>query len=432
MIKKISLVIPLLVYAFPLIAFGDVPFSVITDVYRLEFADKNPSDSHISLEEYNEKRRTAGINDTVVIEFSSVQTLIDKAKCTNQPSSCKIQTINLYFDGKKIAVRDPNEGSLGRKPETIEFDLQYDSSANDSQENWADLNKKNWASLLGSPTLSSTFFQHPVNISVGLNTGPTYEMPQNITGGRFNIRRIDTDKFVICILLLIVISGVVLWSNGIKQKIREALSDIGPPPPDSQLKPWSLARCQMAFWFVLVAVSFLSIWVVTGALDTITGSVLALIGIGSGTALGSAMIDVSADSQAKIEELQIKEQKLTTDILSIDAKLATPGIASNQKTHLESLKKLIEANVTSTQSQILKRNSPSISQGFWNDLLNDQEGGAGFHRIQMFVWTLILGCIFVYSVWKSLSMPEFSETLLALQGLSAGTYLGFKIPDKKS
>jgi len=28
-------------------------------------------------------------------------------------------------------------------------------------------------------------------------------------------------------------------------------------------------------------------------------------------------------------------------------------------------------------------------------------------------------------------MPEFSATLLALQGITAGTYLGFKIPEKQ-
>jgi hypothetical protein len=31
-----------------------------------------------------------------------------------------------------------------------------------------------------------------------------------------------------------------------------------------------------------------------------------------------------------------------------------------------------------------------------------------------------------------LSMPEFSATLLALQGLTAGTFLGFKIPEKQA
>ena len=53
-------------------------------------------------------------------------------------------------------------------------------------------------------------------------------------------------------------------------------------------------------------------------------------------------------------------------------------------------------------------------------------------RFQMFVWTLILGIIFVVSVYKDLSMPEFSGTLLGLMGISSGTYLGFKFPEKKA
>ena len=39
-------------------------------------------------------------------------------------------------------------------------------------------------------------------------------------------------------------------------------------------------------WFILVTASFVFIWLVTGAVDTITGSLLALVGIGAGTALG--------------------------------------------------------------------------------------------------------------------------------------------------
>ena len=29
-------------------------------------------------------------------------------------------------------------------------------------------------------------------------------------------------------------------------------------------------------------------------------------------------------------------------------------------------------------------------------------------------------------------MPEFSDTLLALMGISAGTYIGFKIPERQT
>ena len=48
----------------------------------------------------------------------------------------------------------------------------------------------------------------------------------------------------------------------------------------------------------------------------------------------------------------------------------------------------------------------------------------------MFVWTLVLGIIFIASVYNNLSMPEFSSTLLGLMGISSGTYLGFKVPEK--
>ena len=35
-----------------------------------------------------------------------------------------------------------------------------------------------------------------------------------------------------------------------------------------------------------------------------------------------------------------------------------------------------------------------------------------FHRFQIFVWTLILGIMFVVNVYGELAMPEFSATLL--------------------
>jgi hypothetical protein len=63
------------------------------------------------------------------------------------------------------------------------------------------------------------------------------------------------------------------------------------------------------------------------------------------------------------------------------------------------------------------------------DVLTDGETGISFHRFQMFVWTLILGVLFIHAVWYRLSMPEFDPTLLALLGISSGTYLGFKIPE---
>ena len=61
--------------------------------------------------------------------------------------------------------------------------------------------------------------------------------------------------------------------------------------------------------------------------------------------------------------------------------------------------------------------------------MSDNTGAISLHRFQMFVWTIVLGLIFVVSVYHGLEMPEFSAGLLGLMGISSGTYLGFKVPE---
>ena len=139
----------------------------------------------------------------------------------------------------------------------------------------------------------------------------------------------------------------------------------------TQRRPYALSLFQMMFWFTLVIVAYVFMWMINDELDTITESVLALIGIGAATALGATMIDKNKGS----------------------ARETAP------------------------------------SRGFLNDVLSDAEG-ISLHRFQMFVWTLVLGIIFIASVYKNLAMPEFSATLLGLMGISSGTYVGFKVQEK--
>ncbi len=61
---------------------------------------------------------------------------------------------------------------------------------------------------------------------------------------------------------------------------------------------WSLGRCQMFLWTVLIALGFLYIWVRTGATDTITSQSLVLLGIAAGTALGSVVVDANKNGSA--------------------------------------------------------------------------------------------------------------------------------------
>jgi hypothetical protein len=68
------------------------------------------------------------------------------------------------------------------------------------------------------------------------------------------------------------------------------------------------------------------------------------------------------------------------------------------------------------------------SSGFLLDILSDADG-VSVHRFQLFAWTIILGVVFASAVLREVGMPVFSATLLGLMGLSAGTYLGLKIPE---
>jgi len=56
----------------------------------------------------------------------------------------------------------------------------------------------------------------------------------------------------------------------------------------------------------------------------------------------------------------------------------------------------------------------------------------GLHRFQIVVWTLVFTVIFVARVFVHLAMPDFDSQLLALMGISSGTYIGFKFPEKQA
>ena len=72
----------------------------------------------------------------------------------------------------------------------------------------------------------------------------------------------------------------------------------------------------------------------------------------------------------------------------------------------------------------------TASAGFWQDLVTDERGTVALDRFQIVAWTVVLGGVFFFSVLWDLTMPEYSPTMLALMGISSGTYLGFKLPTK--
>jgi hypothetical protein len=294
-------------------------------------------------------------------------------------------------------------------------------------------NKETWIDLLGEPQ----GMHRLVTLSVGQENeaqfdsvfDQNHELPLVVISPPYGI------------LALVVVIGTLVVFIWLARKT-SIIRDAGPKPEGGKLKPYNLGRTQMAIWFFLIYVSYQAIWLVTSALDTITPSLLALMGISAGTALSDALIDSGKDT-TKVEQIQTlkaEQQSLEESIAEQQARI-TGFTTSNPATPQEVFERddltkgLLDSRTRLSQvNQQLKVITPTattnVSAGFLRDILSDASGYS-FHRFQIFAWTIVLGIIFLSSVYNGLTMPEFSPTLLGLMGISSGTYLGFKFPEKK-
>lgn len=129
----------------------------------------------------------------------------------------------------------------------------------------------------------------------------------------------------------------------------------------------NLPRMQIACFALAIGIAYGYIWSTTGESATINGSALALLGIGLGTAAGNAILSsgkrVSVATAAKA--------------------LANDGVAAPVETPVR----------------------------------------FDLHSLQSAVWTSIIAFIFIAAAYRSLEMPNLSEQVLAILGISAGTYL---------
>lgn len=264
--------------------------------------------------------------------------------------------------------------------------------------------KELWRPILRSPPLSG---ERKVTISVGLEEGQR-ELPPTDYRNRPWIKINLVSGFWWVLVAAIAIVGVVLCWLGAKSGI---LRDSTPPPKDaSKLPPYSLAKTQAAAWFFLVFAAFVFIYLMTGSFnDVMTAEALALIGIGSATSLGAAMVE-----SAKSDTEQERRADLEVRIQNANAQLSVTSTDAALIKKIADLEQLVQP----------------ASRGLVKDLLTDV-AGITLHRFQMLVWTLTLGVVFVFGVYDALAMPKFDPMLLTLMGISSGVYLGFKIPEKQ-
>lgn len=239
----------------------------------------------------------------------------------------------------------------------------------------------------------------------------------------FNLQVFRFRWYALVLLGIIFVLLIVLWTN---DRLREMLRDDGEVKPDPAGQPrrraYSLARVQMAYWFAITILCYIAIWLITGDRNTINDTVLGLIGISAGTALGAVAIDSSKKSQAASDLVRVQNNLATTQATVAALPAGSPAqVVGNQTLALQQ----------AAAQQLRDRTYADYHEGFLNDILCDEDGPS-FHRFQIFAWTLVLGVIFIASVVQTLDMPNFSTTLLALMGISGGTYLGFKFPEQKT
>lgn len=141
----------------------------------------------------------------------------------------------------------------------------------------------------------------------------------------------------------------------------------------SKKPPYSLTRAQFGLWTVIIACSYLYLSLYKSDCEEgpVNKTALVLTGIFSGTVAASAIIDK--------REIGDKRQR--------------------------------------------HQNTPS--RGLFTDILSD-DNGISLHRFQHFVWTLVAVTVYLYKLSRITTgcvLPELSDTLLSLTGISSAAYL---------
>jgi hypothetical protein len=347
-----------------------------------------------------------------------------------------LQPTEYTKDDPRWYPADPVQSQAAPGRSWLEFNLKRDAANK--------LSRADWDPVLRTPGISPK-----MDLAVGIydgnrNTAHVMALPVGADTAapqlEFHLRRVAPDEWTVVGMILLVGAVIgflyLLLRSGIVRDTACAVRKDGLPP-------LSLGRCQMAFWFFLVICAFYFLWLITGRgdNDTINSTILILIGISTGTALGSAIAskDEAETADAKNEAAKdaypnkIKDAKRALAAANKDRKKIDPkdtaGIAAKNAEIKEQMDKV--ADLEAGLKDWRKKNRRQLLL----DLLSEDEGEGRvitFHRFQIVVWTLVLGVVFVSEVLTKLAMPVFDTTLLTLMGISSGTYLGFKVSAKQN
>lgn len=302
--------------------------------------------------------------------------------------------LTLYFDGERIAdLKSPPQQVEAGKELLLNFALVRDAENDANRQAWDRLFKK----------------KHEYRMTIQPSLAIGNDLPLVVQSSQ-------PFQFYVALDLAIWLTigvGLVILLTSYWYLVRKTkmLCDV-------DTNYYSLGKSQMAFWGLLVVLSFAGIWILTGTMERIPPQTLILLGISGATGLSAIVIGNSkkAEKQTNLIELRQEKQKLQRQKANAPA-----AFSQASKDRLATIKSEID--------ELSKKLEAGQSKGFWRDICDDGNG-ASFHRLQVVIWTMVLGVVFVQTVAQVMSMPEFPETLLTLLGISNATYLGFKIPEK--
>lgn len=291
-------------------------------------------------------------------------------------------------------------------------------------------NSAAWKNLLHSPQFDLT---RPIEVSLGFPGGEpmnTWVYPTALQGGKPPFSLVILRKAGFWVGMAVIVGAFVVFFK--LARYTDLLRDPAQPRrPDGRM-PLSLARTQMAFWFFFVFGAFFFLWLVTGRTDTLNSSILTLIGISAGTAVGSAFLDQThgrdLHGNVAVDLAQPEAEGKILQRLAGELEDKREALKNAKQKGDAALAKTMESEIETLTSQIEFFRWP-LWRVAMQDLLNES-GIVSFHRFQMVVWTVVLGIIFLYDVYSRGTMPNFDAALLGLMGVSAGTFIGFKLPSQ--
>lgn len=313
--------------------------SVQTDTNNVKVIKKSVVIKEKTLEKRINNQNRAVIGDYIEVTVANISYLIDSIAEGNKDS------LILFLNNIQLEDIHPESFNIDSKADTgiIVFDLNRKSASVKKLFPY-------FITMLDAPKMT---------LSIGIK-----DKSPSVSKVDIVLRYTGKAFLYITIGLFVLLVVVIFFVSKKFHIIRSG---------NSLKSPYSLARCQLAFWTILVSFSFLYLWIINGEMPELPSSVLMLLGISISTKACALYIDYS--------NKQVNNKKAT-------------------------------------------------SKGFLRDILSD-ENGVNIQRSQMFLWTLILGFIYMHSVIVDQLIIGFDTNLLALMGISSGTYVLLKTIEKR-